>query len=275
MKGAKRPLGYTIIEVMIVLVISGLMFLIASSFIGGKSQTTAFTEGVNEFASQIQNTIQQVTNGQYSDIPLNCSLIGGADPLATISIPPVGSNSQGTNAGCVFLGKMLVFSGAGSPDYSVVSLAGGQLNPGYFINGITATSAQLLIDSDPTIIHALTTPHTVPQQINIMGTTVTDLSGATSTDSIYNFGFIQSLGTPDGNGNFQPGAQPISIVYSPINSNSNISGTLDYARSVTVCLSDGTQPGSHQANVTMGTSGDKFGVSVARVNFVKGAVCPS
>jgi prepilin-type N-terminal cleavage/methylation domain-containing protein len=260
MKGAKRPLGYTIIEVMIVLAISGLMFVIASSFIGGKERTTAFTEGVGTMASQIQNTLQQVSNGQYSDIPLDCHLVGGADPLATITIPPGGTDTQGTNVGCVFLGKLLVFTGPNSPSYSSVSLAGGQVNPDYFINGVTATASQFLLDSDPTIIPALTTPQTVPQQINITGITVTNLAGFTS-HGIYNFGFIQNLGTPDGNGSFQSGAEPVSIAYSPINSSTNIGGTLDYAQSVTVCL-------------TIGSTGNELGVNVQRVNYVVGAVCP-
>ena len=68
MNGGKRPLGYTIIEVMIVLAVSGVMFIIAASFISGKQESTAFTEGANEFASQLQQTIAEVADGQYSDV---------------------------------------------------------------------------------------------------------------------------------------------------------------------------------------------------------------
>lgn len=55
MKGGKSPLGYTVVEVMIVLAVSGIMFLVAANFINGKQQKTSFANGVNEMASRIQD----------------------------------------------------------------------------------------------------------------------------------------------------------------------------------------------------------------------------
>lgn len=108
MKGVKQPLGYTIIEVMIVLAISGLMFLIAANFISGKEESTSFTEGTNEFVTDMQSVINQVTDGQYSDISFQCVSSGG-----TLSFPSGGS--QGTNPACVFLGKFLYFPQGQTP----------------------------------------------------------------------------------------------------------------------------------------------------------------
>jgi prepilin-type N-terminal cleavage/methylation domain-containing protein len=275
MKGGKRPLGYTIIEVMIVLVISGVMFLIASQFISGKEQTTAFNQGVNVLASEIQNTIQQVTSGQYSDIPLQCTFSGG---ITTIN---PGTNPQGTNPECVFLGKMVRFTGIDSPNYEVISLAGGQIDPTTL--PASTTQQQLLNDTDPNIIcsgsSCLTTSQLIPQQVDVTGMSVTDTaSGHVFKDQYYNIGFIQSLGTPNGSGSFQSGAQPISMVYSPVTTpvaqpDTSINGNVAYAQSASICLSDGpTASATQLAEITIGASNNQFGVTVQHL--ATGTVCP-
>src|ERR1700722_14172147 len=133
MKGGKnrQPLGYTILEVMIVLAISGAMFLIAISFISGKQEHTAFTDGVNNMVSQLQDAIQQVTNGEYSDIPLTCTAGSGSPP----SFDASGNPSQGTTTSCVFVGKFFHFwpnnpGASGAAAYEVFTLAGNRLDNG-------------------------------------------------------------------------------------------------------------------------------------------------
>jgi prepilin-type N-terminal cleavage/methylation domain-containing protein len=282
MKGGKRPLGYTIIEVMIVLLISGVMFLIASEFIGGKEQTTAFTQGVNTMASQIQNTIQEVIAGQYSDIPLSCTFNG----VGSQTIPGIGTNSQGTNPECVFLGKIIRFTGQNSPNYEVISLAGGQIDPSTL--PASTTQQQLLNDAWPAVIcsgtSCLTTTDTIQQQINVVGMCITPLGSASCSADFYNIGFIQSLGTPNGEGSFQSGAQPISMVYSPVTTpsgesypstadNLSINHNVDYAQSATICLSDSAGTTSGQlAKLIIGSNNNQYGVTVQRVN--AGTPCP-
>src|SRR4051812_28553600 len=105
MNGGKLPLGYTVIEVMIVLAVSGLMFVIATNFISGKQAKTSFTAGSNELASKVQDLIGEVNDGKYSDIPLSCSAnIGGP---TSVSDGAPDAETQGTNPQCVFLGKIL------------------------------------------------------------------------------------------------------------------------------------------------------------------------
>lgn len=141
--------GYTIIEVMVVLAISGVMFLIAAQFINGKEAKTAFTSGVNEMASQIQDVIEQVNDGRYSDIHLNCS--GG---VATIGI-----GQQGTNTGCVFMGKVIHFETGNR--YELISVAANRQNP--------VTNELITSPLDPganaTYISGLTTQAAIPQQL--------------------------------------------------------------------------------------------------------------
>jgi prepilin-type N-terminal cleavage/methylation domain-containing protein len=133
MKGGKhkQPLGYTIVEVMIVLAISGIMFLIAADFINGKQENASFTTGVNEFSTELQDTIDQVTDGQYSDALFNC-LAQPNGTSVTINITGSSPTGQGTHSTCVYLGKILYFyspsAGQDADQYENFSLAGSQLN---------------------------------------------------------------------------------------------------------------------------------------------------
>jgi len=265
MKGGKRPLGYTIIEVMIVLAVSGVMFLIAANFISGKQERTSFTEGVNEMASRIQDTIEQITDGQYSDIPLNCSFSGG-----TVSFFGATTN-QGTNSTCVFLGKMLHFSLNGVPhDYETLALAGGRVDAS---SGVTPT----LASADPSVIAALTTDQTTSQRLDVSGMAITDSLGIVHNGN-YAFGFTQGLGTANGIGNFQSGAQTISMVYSLVSGSmdntqavAHINGNVYYAKSAIICLTDGTQIAKIVIGGT-GTNNNQLSVNVQRMN--PGAPCP-
>lgn len=243
MKGGKRPLGYTIIEVMIVLAVSGIMFLIAATFISGKQERTSFTEGVNQMASQIQDTIAQVTNGQYSDIPLNCSAVGGFVnfPLTT----PL-SDNQGRNPGCTFLGKVLHFSvGGNASNYEAISIAGSRLDP----LGNPSTSPN---DGDAQYIPGLTDQQTVPQNLSVMAVRAIDSGG--SHQPSFGVGFLQSQANLNTTDNvLENQAQTVSLYYvSGMTSNmtgdtgggageAQIHSNLYAAQSVEICLTDGTR----------------------------------
>lgn len=259
MKGGKTPLGYTIIEVMIVLAVSGIMFLIAANFINGKQAKTAFTQGTNETASQIQNVIEQVSNGKYSDIPLNCSFDG------TTTTVTGGAQSQGTNPTCTFLGKLLRFSSVNKHTYKLLSLAAGRVDAS---NGNPSFTSV-----DPVVITDLTNSQNIAQQLDVDGVSVTD-QGGTTHNNYYNFGFSQGLGTSSG-GSFQSGAQTLSLVYSPVNlsnpstPDTSVNGNLAYAKAVTVCLTDGTR----YAKILIGSPNNDSQLSVRRTVVPTEALC--
>src|SRR5665213_1330579 len=270
MKGGKTPLGYTIVEVMIVLAVSGAMFLVAANFISGKQERTAFTQGVNEMASRIQDVIEQVSDGQYSDIQLNCAFSGGSTTF------PSGSNTQGTNTNCVFLGKLVSLAYPTTHDYQIVSMAGGR------VTAPTTATVVSLSNVDPAAIASLTTaPQNIPQQLDVKGmkfVTTTGLSISEPTTApptspalgSYNLGVVQGLGSGDGSGSFRSGAQTLSLVYSSLtpaglntaaSSSSNSLG-LATIQSATFCVTDGTQ----QARIVVGTKDAVLSVSVQRLN---------
>lgn len=258
MKGGKTPLGYTIVEVMIVLAVSGLMFLVASNFINGKQERASFTEGTHEMASQIQNVIEQVTDGQFSDIPLNCSFNGASTNVQA------GANGQGTNSSCVFLGKLFRFySGGNASTYRILSLAAGRVTTNAGGDSIAPT----LQNTHPAVITDLTNLQNIPQHLTVSSITVTDVDGSVHGDN-RNFGFAEGLGSFSGD-SFQSGAQELAMIYSPVvapvsdggpsEDDTPINDHLAYAKSAVMCLTDGTR---HAQILIGGAAGDASQLSV-------------
>ncbi len=120
MRGGRNKTGYTITEVLIVLAISSAMFLVANSFLSGRVAETSFRTGVNEMASRLEDLINQVSSGQYSDLPKGTCTISPADGKPYLGI---GSIAQGSNNPCIFIGKTITF-GNNSKVYSIELVAG-------------------------------------------------------------------------------------------------------------------------------------------------------
>jgi prepilin-type N-terminal cleavage/methylation domain-containing protein len=259
MKGGKnrQPLGYTIIEVMIVLAVSGVMFLIAASFINGKQEHASFTEGVNQMASNIQDIIEQVTDGQYSDIGLTCTSPDLNAPMPTVSVNSSAISNQGGNHDCVFIGKLLHFYISGGTtypeNYEVFSLVAARTATG----PDNATSGSVL-----------TSQAAVPQSLEVRKMTV---SGATTN----NIGFVQSQGNQTNliNGSTN-GSQTVKLVNTSGLSSATADpanlGTINTATSALICLSDGTQ----YAAIDVGDNNDsQLSANVAMYGTTVGPAC--
>lgn len=101
---APRTGGFTIIEVMIVLVVSGALFVSAAILISGRQNQTAFDQAIRQVQSQIQQTINEVAVGYFPDTEnFQCAAVGGAVELSP------GAAEQGSNSGCIFLGRAMQF----------------------------------------------------------------------------------------------------------------------------------------------------------------------
>jgi prepilin-type N-terminal cleavage/methylation domain-containing protein len=280
MKGGKhkQPLGYTIVEVMIVLAISGLMFVIAADFINGKQEVASFSTGVNEFATELQDTIDQVNDGQYSDALFSCNAqSNGTSVAVTIGSVTPTAGTQGTNNQCVYLGKALYFYSASAGmanQYENFSLAGTQYNQ----LGVPPGS---IADSYPTPIISgdgkvdLTVHQEMPDSLQL--TEPIKISGGYVT-STYAIGFVQQWSI-DRSGDcssaatlsgcyFGSGPQPIEMVYASNLSSSTsddptgttpeayaaarIKDNLAQTNTAEFCLTDGTQ----YAEVDIGSNGN-------------------
>ena len=279
MKGGKTPFGYTIIEVLIVLAVSGFLFVIASTFISGKQERTSFQQASYDFSTQIQAIIDQVTNGEYTDIPFTCSKFG-----SNLKFNGALTTTQGTNQECVFLGKIIHLSEGGNRNkYEVFSIAGARENSGVPITDL-ANSLVTAID-DPSAARQinLTKKLTTPQNIDVVD--VKNISALGSTSNDYAFGFLQSLGsltTTNGVSELNSGSQTINSYYiGGVNSNkmeqptvSRINqpnaGGFHLAKSVCIAISDGTRG----ALVTIGDRSDQLNVSLKQLGLNSSPSCP-
>lgn len=243
MKEAKTPLGYTIVEVMIVLAVSGLMLTMASTFINGKQARTAFTQGTNEMASRLQGLAGQVESGKFSDYPVTCTI-----RPSKIDIDPATSSNQGRNSDCVFLGKMFYFYEDGTTNaerYRVLTIADARVG---FDGKIVNEFPSIYTD----IASFLTTTESIPQGLFIESMRVT-AAGGTVPGDFYSIGFVQGIGdiaTDDtGNSTYKSGAQSINMVFASNNNihqgnNADIPGNIrpkkiQMARKAEICISDG------------------------------------
>lgn len=98
--------GFTIIEVLIVLAVSGALLVSAAALINGRQAKTEFQTGINNTQQQIQQIINETISGYYpnaGDFTCTGSSVGGVVSFHNAS------NRQGTNFGCIFMGKAIQF----------------------------------------------------------------------------------------------------------------------------------------------------------------------
>ncbi len=121
----KALAGYTIVEVMIFLAVSGGLLTSVMTIISGQQQKTQFTTGVREFESKIQDIISDVETGYFpSGNDVKCA---DPTPSGDLVITPV-ATEQGKNQDCVFLGKAVQFYRPtlteGVINYRTITIAG-------------------------------------------------------------------------------------------------------------------------------------------------------
>jgi hypothetical protein len=113
--------GFTIVETMIFLAISGAMFFLAVSAIGGKQQQTEFQTGIDTLRAQLNLEMSNVNTGNYPTLGggFVCSVSGGGAP----------NDSSATPAGtCDILGEIISFqqpsAGSNASTYTISPLFG-------------------------------------------------------------------------------------------------------------------------------------------------------
>src|SRR5882762_7178443 len=107
MKTGLNALGFTIVETMIVLAITGALLLMAMLMISGQQGKTEFTQAINDIQAQINDVINNVGTGYYAKTTdFSCSA-GASGPVFNAS----GSTGQGSNTACVFMGRAVQFIG--------------------------------------------------------------------------------------------------------------------------------------------------------------------
>jgi prepilin-type N-terminal cleavage/methylation domain-containing protein len=140
--------GFTIVETLIVLAVSGVMFIAIATAIAGRQRDTEFSQSVQSIKSQVQQFISEVNTGSFtnSGTDFTCQVTSGT---LTITAPPSGTPiDQGANQGCIFVGKVLHFTNTGSPQTLYgYSIAGKQIDSsGDAVDTIDRASPVVLAD---------------------------------------------------------------------------------------------------------------------------------
>lgn len=143
MKGGKQKSpGFTIVETLIVLSVTSLMFLAAVTYISGRQNKVQFMDAIQDIRSQILTTMSEVSSGSLR-IGDGIRCVNSANNVQ-ISVGGA-TNVVGSNSECVFLGKAMTFSVDGAAgSFRVDPVIGLRLQS----NGQVATS---LVNSRPII----------------------------------------------------------------------------------------------------------------------------
>lgn len=145
MISGKKPHGYTIIEVMIVLLITGVLLTSVGGTLRGRQQQSQFTAGVREFEANLNTEINEVASGQYpGNGNWKCEATGSG--VRWTESP----SEQGTNIGCTFLGK--VFHPYTNGTYDIYNIAALRQNPidGREVKNLTEAKPSIVAKNTPT-----------------------------------------------------------------------------------------------------------------------------
>lgn len=137
--------GYTIVETLIFLAVTGMMLASASVFIGGRQNKAQFVNSVRDFETKITDIANDVSTGYYqSRGTLGCS------GSSTGPVPDYGSGTTlGSNNGCIFVGSVVKFGDSAKDKFVQFTLAGLRT-----VDGITgAPNVGSVIQAEPKVLN--------------------------------------------------------------------------------------------------------------------------
>ena len=210
--------GFTIVEVLIVLAITGALFVAAAVMISGSQNRAGFNQAVQQLQSQIQQVMNDVSTGYF---PNSANFQCSANAGGPVVLSSVGANGQGANAGCIFAGKVLSFQlGTSDPQkYGIFTVAAAQKNAaGQEVTSLATAAPKVVAPgtSSPAGFPDITTT-TVLQNGLAVSTHATP-----SNNMAYNNGggdvavgavaIVPSFASYAANGNITSGSQQLSII---------------------------------------------------------------
>jgi hypothetical protein len=145
--------GYTFVEVMIFLAVSGALFASATSLIGGRQKSIRFSEAMRDVESKVQSIVADVSNGYYPNYKnVNCTATGGGPTFSSGS-----TNAEiGQNQDCVLLGKAIQFSPNNKPNtFSVYTIAGNNKFTELISGKQFRRPVQSLVEAHPKVVEGI------------------------------------------------------------------------------------------------------------------------
>lgn len=113
-----KSIGFTIVETMVVLAVTGVLFVSFAATISGKQSQTKFKQAINSVKTQLDEVVSQSQSGYYPPGGFSCSANPGASK--EIKIDTGSGTEQGANDGCILLGKTVQFYTDSDPQRFIV-----------------------------------------------------------------------------------------------------------------------------------------------------------
>jgi hypothetical protein len=112
--------GYTIVEVIIFLAISGAILISSIAFLSGSEGHNRFSQSMRDTQSKIQDLLNDIPTGNTGGLSSvtglsHCFHNTGSGKTQIDSGPANTGNPNHTNGGCIFLGKAIQFTDATDP----------------------------------------------------------------------------------------------------------------------------------------------------------------
>ncbi len=297
--------GYTILETMIFLAVTAMLFIAAMTTIGGKQATVQFTQGIRDTQSKIQDVINNVSTGYFpTDSNFKC-IVGDAIPANNIpNVAPsftLGASIQGSSEKCVSLGKVLEFANSataseGATNYNIISVAGRRINN-------SGQEVLSLDEAKPTAVSFAGGPDVTESSVLQFGVKVTRITVPIGTpgsliDSGTRYGAVALFSSlprlAGASGALASGAQRVSFAVIPastlgetkalavpkINNVTDITPVFPDLRQqikfnpqngIIICLAD--QSGTRKAMITLGDSGGQANAKLD-IGTYNTVVCP-
>ena len=208
MRGGKKARGFTIIETLIVLAVTGGLFVAVALTLSGRQNRTEFEQSIQEIKSQIEQTINEVGTGFYPNTNNFRCTAGGSGPVLS-----TGATNQGENTGCIFLGKVMQFglTGTDPEEFRVFTVAGLQRNS-------AGEEVTTYTEARPTVVSPSTsspgTPNATATGKLLYGLTTHEVYYGTVKTNIGAVAFVNSLAAYS-SGSIISGAQQVQVI--PIN----------------------------------------------------------
>jgi hypothetical protein len=184
--------GYTIIEVMIVLVISTALFGTVYAGFSKQAQAREFTQAVDTMEVSLRDTLNDVSTGYYPSMGDFSCQEGLGEPLITAN--PLTDKEQGAKAPCIFVGKAVQFRTDDDPGkYSIFTMVGLRLaiDP---LNPTRRVESAGLIDSSPRILGVSGRPGVVDSKTMDSSVDIVSIKAIGSGASIDGLAIVSNFG---------------------------------------------------------------------------------
>jgi type II secretory pathway pseudopilin PulG len=196
--------GFTIVETMIVLAVTGLLFVAVANTWFGRQHKTEFQTSAQEIRSQIQQVISDVQNGYFP----NQNNFSCHDGTALSTLAP---GEQGTNKPCVFLGKVIQFNvGNKSPEeFRVYTIAADGDQTDLAASKPTAIAPSSIV-GDPSFPDN-SVPGVLNSGLSWRAYKIGAVVGRVTTPSDIAIGFLSTLGELEGPKAYTSGTQQVNL----------------------------------------------------------------